>query len=148
MHWCEEWKEGGEKEHTSNKKKLHLIILNWNWSSYEIIFIIEASAAIVGGVSVLPLRTPVFRGYNGFRLKLDQLKFQPVSNLKEKVCVGFFFFFKHQGSHLVEGKNSQRRGKKPLKENLQLCSVTVLHLKKILCVSAPSEVCAHKPAKF
>lgn len=51
----------------------------------------EASAAIVKGLSVLPLQTPFFKGYNGFRLKLDMLRFQSVSNLKKCFC-GFFFF--------------------------------------------------------
>lgn len=37
-------------------------------------FIIEASAAIVRGISVLPMWTPIFRASNGFRLKLDMLK--------------------------------------------------------------------------
>jgi len=30
------------------------------------------------------------------------LKFQSVSNLEKKVSVGFFFFFKLQGSYLVK----------------------------------------------
>lgn len=61
---------------------------------HEIVFIIESSAAIVRGISALPLRTPIFRVYNGFRLKLDMLKFQSVSNFKKKVCVGIFFFLR------------------------------------------------------
>lgn len=61
----------------------------------------EAFAAIVKGLSVLPLQTPIFKGYNGSRLKLDMLRFQSVSNLKKCFC-GVFFFFNLQCSYLAK----------------------------------------------
>lgn len=47
-------------------------------------FIIEASAAIVRGISVLPTCSCIFRASNGFRLKLDMLKVCLLAILKKR----------------------------------------------------------------
>lgn len=59
-------------------------------------------------------------------------------------------FFKLQGSYLVKVrilKGGEKTQVHLFKKRLQLCKVTILNLKKILCLSAPSEACAHKPAE-
>lgn len=58
--------------------------------------------------------------------------------------------FKLQGSYLVKvrvPKGGEKIPSTPVKKRRQLCKVTILNLKKILCLSAPSEACAHKPAE-
>lgn len=58
--------------------------------------------------------------------------------------------FKLQGSYLVKvriPKGAEKKQVHLLKKSLQLCKVTILNLKKILCLSALSEACAHKPAE-
>lgn len=43
----------------------------------------EASAAVVKELLLLPSWTPIFENYKGFRLKLNMLKFQHDNNLKK-----------------------------------------------------------------
>lgn len=63
-------------------------------------FIIKASAAIVRGISVLPIRIPIFRDSNGFRLKPDMLKVCLLAIKKKRLV--WVVLFKLQGFYLVK----------------------------------------------